>query len=167
MWAAMHAASVTALQSSSLCDGAHLVLHYIHHRWALSSDFKSCVWQTSFAARPCRCSINCAAHSYLIAVQWVGGLARKKILTKMHVFRVDVGSVHAASVTALQSSSLCDGAHLVLHYMHHRWALSSDFKSCVCRHLPQLGHSVAQLIVPPTHILLLCDGWVGWHAKEY
>ena len=61
------AAGVTALWLSSLCDGVHLVRRCTHYRWASSSDLKSCVWQTSSAARPFRCSFNVAAHSYLIA----------------------------------------------------------------------------------------------------
>ena len=48
-----------------------------HYHWASSSDLDSCVWQTSSAARPFPCSFNVATQSYLHAVQWVGGLARK------------------------------------------------------------------------------------------
>ena len=33
-----------------------------------------------------------------------------------------------------------------------------------CSNRPQLSNSAAHLMVPPTHILMLCIGWVGGYV---
>ena len=68
-------------------------------RWALGSDLKSCVWQTSPAARPFRRSFNVAAHAYFIAVQWVGGLARIFVLNNVSICSVREVAFMAAAAS--------------------------------------------------------------------
>ena len=76
-----------------------------------------------------------------------------------------VGSVPAAGVTAYLP--LCDFVYPCRRdflSVQRRCASSLDLYIIRLSMLPRLSSPAAQLMVPPTHILMLCIGWVGGHV---